>query len=532
MHKTLRLVFLSMLFVASGVLGHDDDAPGGKAPQKLGKVSFPTTCAMASQPRFERAVALLHSFWFVEAEKAFRDVLAHDPGCAIATWGIASVRIGNTFAGNATPADAKAAQEAIERGRAIGAKSDRERGYIDAVAAYWDAFAERPHGARMKSLSDAFEALAAKLPSDDEAQVFYAIYLTATQSPTDKTYAATLKAAGILEPQLVRQPEHPGVAHYLIHAYDYPPIAEKGLAAARRYSQIAPSAPHALHMPSHIFTRVGAWQDSAEANRRSADTARAERSPGDQLHALDYYVYANLQLGRDKEAGAAIEEAKTIAGLNPAGLPIWYALAAMPARYAIERGLWKDAALLEPRESRFAYTAAMTHYARALGAARSGDAVAADKSAQELGEIAKDLRATKNDYWATEVRVQYMGAQAWAAFAAGKRTEAVDLMRAAVELEDQSEKSAVSPGRLIPARELLGDMLLESGRAAEALAEYERSQVRDPNRLRALYGAGMAAAQAGDKDKAKLYFSRIAGLAGASDTRPELRRAREYLAAN
>ena len=292
---------------------------GGKAPQKLGKVSFPTTCAAESQPRFERAVALLHSFWFPEAEKAFRDVLAHDPGCAIATWGIASLRIGNTFAGNATPGDAKVAQEAIDRGRAIGAKSERERGYIEAVAAYWNGFAERPHGARMKTLSDAFEALAARLPDDDEAQVFYAIYLTATQSPTDKTFATTLKAAAILEPQLVKHPEHPGVAHYLIHAYDYPPIAEKGLAAARRYSQIAPSAPHALHMPSHIFTRVGAWQDSAETNRRSADTARAERSPGDQLHALDYYVYANLQLGRDKEAGAAIEEAKTVAGLNPAG---------------------------------------------------------------------------------------------------------------------------------------------------------------------------------------------------------------------
>jgi len=527
-----RFVLLSSLFLCIGAWAHDDDAPGSKAPQKLGEVSFPTTCQAQSQPRFERAVALLHSFWFAEAEKAFRDVLAHDPGCAIATWGIASLRIGNTFAGNATPGDAKAAQEAIDRGRAIGAKSERERGYIEAVAAYWNGFSERPHGARMKSLAEAFEALAARLPEDDEAQVFYAIYLTATQSPTDKTFATTLKAAAILEPQLVRHPEHPGVAHYLIHAYDYPPIAEKGLAAARRYSQIAPSAPHALHMPSHIFTRVGAWQDSAETNRRSADTARAERSPGDQLHALDYYVYANLQLGRDKQAGAAIEEANTVAGLNPAGLAIWYALAAMPARYAIERGHWKEAAQLEPRESRFAYTAAMTLYAKALGAARSGDAAAAEKSAQELGEIAKDLRATRNEYWANEVRVQYVSAQAWAAFAAGKRAEALDLMRASTELEDQSEKSAVSPGRLIPARELLGDMLLESGRPVEALAEYERSQVRDPNRLRALYGAGLAAAQVGDKDKAKLYFGRIASLAGASETRPELRRASEYLAAN
>jgi len=529
--RASRFVVFCSLFLSLNTWAHEDDAPG-KAPLKLVEVSFPTTCAVASKARFERSVALLHSFWFAEAEKAFRDVLVHDPACAIATWGIASVRIGNTFAGNATPADAKIAQEAIDQGRAIGAKSESEKGYIEAVAAYWDRFSERPHGARMKSLSDAFEALAAKLPNDDEAQVFYAIYLTATQSPTDKTFASTLKAAAILEPQLARHPEHPGVAHYLIHAYDYPPIAEKGLAAARRYSQIAPSAPHALHMPSHIFTRVGAWQDSAETNRRSADTARAERSPGDQLHALDYYVYANLQLGRDRLALAAMEEANGVAGLNPAALPIWYSLAAMPARYAVERCMWKDAAQLEPRESRFAYTAAMTLYAKALGAARSGDPVAAEKAAKLLGEIAQDLRATKNDYWATEVRVQYMGAQAWAAFAAGKRTEALDLMRASAELEDQSEKSAVSPGRLIPARELLGDMLLENGNAPAALAEYERSQVRDPNRLRALYGAGMAAAQAGDKAKAKGYFARVAALAAGAEGRPELNRAREYLAAN
>ena len=527
----LRFVLVCALAFAGHARAHDDDA-AGKVPLKIGKVSFPTTCAAASQPRFERAVAMLHSFWFAEAEKAFRDVLAHDPACAIATWGIASVRIGNTFVGNATPADAKVAQEAIDHGRAVGAKSERERGYIEAVAAYWNGYAERPHGARIKSLSDAFEALAARLPNDDEAQVFYAIYLTATQSPTDKTFAATLKAAGILEPQLVKSPEHPGVAHYLIHAYDYPPIAEKGLPAARRYAQIAPSAPHALHMPSHIFTRVGAWQDSVESNRRSADTAKAENSPGDQLHALDYFVYANLQLARDKEAAAGIDEARGIGGLNPAGLPIWYSLAAMPARFAVERGMWKEAAALEPRESRFAFTGAMTLYAKALGAARSGDEATAAKAAVDLADIAKDLRATKNDYWATEVKVQSMGAEAWSAFAAGKRSEALELMRASADLEDQSEKSAVSPGRLIPARELLGDMLMESGRAVEALAEYERSQVRDPNRLRALYGAGLAAAQAGDKGKARGYFQRVAAQAGSSDSRPELRRVREYLAAD
>ena len=527
-------VLLSLAMLLSPltpVRAHDDDAAASKVPLQLGKVTFQNTCSPAVQPKFERSVALLHSFWFNEAEKAFGDVLKQDPTCAIATWGIATVRIGNTFAGNATPADAKAAQEAIARGRSIGAKSEREKGYIEAVAAYWDHYAE-PHGARMQALSRSFEALAARLPQDDEAQIFSAIYLTAIQSPTDKTFASTLKAAGMLEPLLVKYPEHPGVAHYLIHSYDYPPIAAKGVPAAKLYSKIAPSAPHALHMPSHIFTRVGAWAESAETNRRSADTAVKERSSGDQLHALDYLVYANLQLARDNEASAAIEEAKNASSLNPDARQIWYAVSAMPARYAVERGMWKEAASLEPRASRFSFATAMTLYAKALGAARSGDRGIAESATNELGEIAKNLRQMKDDYWATEVRVQYLGAQAWTAYAAGKRDEALALMRQAADLEDTSEKNAVSPGRLIPARELLGDMLLESGKPADALAEYEQSQVRDPNRLRGLYGAGLAASQAGDKAKAKLYFTRVATLTSGSSSRPELSKVREFLAVN
>jgi tetratricopeptide (TPR) repeat protein len=510
---------------------HDDDAAASKAPLKLGKVTFQNTCSKAAQPKFERSVALLHSFWFNEAEKSFREVLAQDPSCAIANWGIATVRIGNTFAGNATPADAKVAQEAIALGRAIGAKSEREKGYIDAVAAYWDNYAQ-PHGARMQALSKSFEALAARLPQDDEAQIFSAIYLTAIQSPTDKTFGPTLKAAGMLEPLLVKYPEHPGVAHYLIHSYDYPSIAAKGVPAAKRYAQIAPSAPHALHMPSHIFTRVGAWQESAETNRRSADTAVKEKSPGDQLHALDYFVYANLQLARDNEARAAIEEARKIGNLNPDARQVWYAVSAMPARYAVERGSWKEAAGLEPISSKYAFATAMTLYAKALGAARSGDLATADAATNELGEIAKNLRQMKDEYWATEVRVQYLGAQAWSAFAAGKRDEALALMREAATLEDTSEKNAVSPGRLIPARELLGDMLMEIGKPSDALAEYEQSQVRDPNRLRGLYGAGLAASQAGDKAKAQTYFRRVSALAGGSNARPELGKVKAFLSAN
>ena len=529
-HSAIRIAAVLWFFLtaATAAWGHEE----GKPPEQLGKVSFPTSCQPAVQAKFERAVALLHSFWFAEGEKAFRDVLAQDPGCAIAGWGIAAVLVGNTFVGGATPEVAKQAQEAIDRARSIGPKTDRERYYIEAVAEYWERFGDRPHGARMQSLANAFGQVAQRYPQDDEAQIFYAIYLTATQSPTDKTFAATLRAAAILEPQFAKHPEHPGVAHYLIHSYDYPPIAPKGLTAAKRYAEIAPSAPHALHMPSHIFTRVGAWHDSVTANRRSANVAKAANSPGDQLHALDYMTYAYLQLARDRDAALAIEEAKTVSNLNPAIMPIGYALAAMPARYAIERGMWKEAAQLEPRPTRFPFTEAISWFAKALGAARTGDIATAEMSAKELSVIAGGLAAAKNDYWATEVRVQHQAALAWIAYARGNRDAALVSMRSAVETEDASEKSAVSPGRLLPARELLGDMLMESGLPVEALDEYERSQLRDPNRLRGLYGAGLAAAQSGNREKAKYFYSRVAQLVGTSDSRPELKKVRAYLASN
>jgi tetratricopeptide (TPR) repeat protein len=502
-----------------------------KPPEQLGRVSFANSCAPAAQATFERAVALLHSFWWREGEKTFREVLELDPKCAIATWGIATILIGNTFAAGPTPAQAQQAKEAIERGRAIGAKTERERLFIEAVAQYYDRFAERSHGARIKSLSDAFEKVARRFPEDDEAQIFSAIYLTATQDPTEQTFASALKAAAILEVQFKKHPDHPGVAHYLIHSYDYPPIAGKGLAAAKRYSEIAPSAPHALHMPSHIFTRVGAWQESAASNLRSATVAKAEAEFVDQLHAMDYLVYAYLQLARDTDAQRVVEEAPGVRGAaRIRATP--YALAAIPARYAIERGAWKEAAQLQPQVTGFRFTAALTHFARALGAARSGDAAAAERDVQELTRIVDALKAAKDAYWTTEVEVQRLGAAAWVAFAKGNREAARDLMRAAADLEDKSEKSAVSPGRLVPAHELLGDMLLESSKPAEALAEYERSQVRDPKRFRSLYGAGQAAAQSGNRDKARYYFSKLLEMAGSGDVRPEMEKARRYLASN
>jgi len=498
--------------------------------EQLGKVSFPTSCDRKVQPQFDRAVAMLHSFWFQQGEKAFREVLERDPSCAVANWGIAAILIGNTFAGNATAQDAQKAKEAIQRARLTGAKTERERFYIEAIAEYYDRFGDRPHRARMKSLADAFEVVAKRFPKDDEAQIFYAIYLTATQLPTDKTFSAALKAAQILEAQFVKHPEHPGVAHYLIHSYDYPPIAEKGLNAAKRYAEIAPSAPHALHMPSHIFTRVGAWEASAATNKRSIEVSRTGQEPGGALHATDYMVYAYMQLARDNDANQALQDARRVGNIDPNNPGTAYALAAMPARIAIERGMWKEAAQLEARSSKILQADAITQFARALGAARSGDAAAAEKDVQELARIVDGLKTAKNDYWATEVEVQRLSAAAWTGYAKGNRDEALTLMRSTADLEDKSEKREGPPARLVPARELLGEMLLELKRPADALREFETSAKHEPNRFRGIYGAAQAAAESGDNAKAKRYFARLIELAGKGDSRPELDLAKAYLA--
>jgi Tetratricopeptide repeat len=517
-------LLLGLLGTAPAAQAHED----GASPKKLGQVDFANSCAPDAQESFERGVAWLHSFAFIAGEQAFRDALDRDPTCAIATWGIATVLIGNTFSVGPTPENARRALAAIDRGRAIGAKTERERAYIEAIAAYYDHFADRLQRARMLSLADAFEALAQRYGDDDEAQIFSALYLTASQSLADKSYARALKAAAILEAQFVKHPEHPGAAHYLIHSYDFPAIAHKGLPAALCYADIAPAASHALHMPSHIFTRVGLWRESIDTNARSIAAASAEKSFGEMLHAMDYMVYADLQLARDADADAVVKESL---GFANAAVVSLYARAAIPARYAVERDQWSEAAALaEPADSKYAYTEAMTLFARAVGAARSGNPAAAEKDIVRLAAIAAALKTAKNDYWATEVEVQRLGAAAWTAFAAGKHDEALGLMRSAADMEEASEKSAISPGRILPARELLGDMLLESGHSDEALAAYEAALVNDPKRLRSLYGAGRAAEAAGNPDKARYYFSRTVEMADANSSRPELIEARQYLA--
>jgi tetratricopeptide (TPR) repeat protein len=499
---------------------------------KLGKVEFPNSCSPEVQEKLVRGVAMLHSFYYSATQKAFEEVAAQDNSCAIAAWGYASILMLNPLAGiGASPKGAQEAQAAIDKGRKMGAKTQRERDYLEAVAAYYEDFANKTERARQLARAKAYEALAAKYPDDDEAQVFYAVYLAATQLPSDQSYSAYLKAAGILEKQFVKHPDHPGVAHYLIHSYDAPPIAAQGVSAARRYAEIAPDAPHALHMPSHIFTRVGAWADSAATNRRAATVAKKSNEPDQALHAMDYMTYAYLQLARDGEARKVLEEARTVDANLPAPTGP-YALAAMPARYVIERGAWREAAQLKPVPSKYPYTEAMTHFARALGAARSGDPDAAQTDVERITTIRDELKAVKNDYWANEVEVMRLSSLAWISLAQKKGNEALGLMRQAADIEDKSEKNIVTPGRLLPARELLGDMLMELKRPTEALKEYEASQLREPDRYRGLYGAGQAAVQSGNSNKARQYFSKLVELVGSGDLRPEMENARRYLASN
>jgi tetratricopeptide (TPR) repeat protein len=526
--SSARNVLLPILLAAAGAAAaHDDD----KASGGLGKVRFQNSCSPAVQEKLQEAVAMLHSFFYAAAAPAFEDIGREDPRCAIAAWGYASILMNNPLAGiGAAAKDAPLAQGAIDKGRAMKAKTRRERDYLEAVAAYYENFASRTERERQLARAAAYEKLAAKYPKDDEAQIFYAVYLAGTQLQSDQTYAAYLKAAAILEKQFKKHPGHPGVAHYLIHSYDAPPIAKDGVPAARRYAKIAPDAPHALHMPSHIFTRVGAWSESAATNSRSFAVAVRSSEFDEATHASDYMTYAYLQLARDGEARKAIDAAQAVKGFNPARFVAPYALAAMPARFVVERADWRAAAQLEPRQDKYPFTVAITHFARALGAARSGDAAAAQKDLERIAALGEELKAAKNAYWANEVEVMRLSAAGWTALAQGRSDEALAAMRQAADLEDKSEKHIVTPARLLPARELLGDMLLELKRPAEALKEYEGSQKREPNRLRGYYGAGLAASQAGERAKAKAYFGRLVAMAGKGDPRPELDTARAWLA--
>jgi hypothetical protein len=474
--------------------------------KELGTVHFPTSCTPKAQELFDQAMLFQHSFWYSASARAFEDVLRADPQCAIAYWGYAQSLLANPF--NPTPAkNLPLGVETVRRGQAVGAKTRRENDYIASIGAYYAGYDKLDQRKRVQNYLAAMEKLAKTYPEDDEAQIYYALALDMAASPSDKTYANQLKAAAILEPIFKRKPRHPGVAHYLIHTYDYPPIAARGLDAAKRYAEIAEAAPHAQHMPSHIFTRVGYWKESVESNTAAARIAKAEKEPDDQLHASDYMVYAYLQMGQESKAREVIEEMVTVTGFNAERNTGPFALAASPARYAVERSDWKAASQLEVRPTKFAYVEAITRFARALGAARGGNPEAAKQEIARLTELRDKLRAANDAYWADQVDIQLQAANAWTLYAEGRHAEALAAMTNAAEAEDKTEKGTVTPGPLAPAREMLGAMLLEHGAYADALAAFEATLKKEPNRLVATAGAAKAAEKAGDAAKASAYHA-------------------------
>ena len=527
--RTLVVAGVTALFAVEAAFAQQSHA--SSPPEQLGKVYFPTSCSPAVGKQFDRALALLHSFWAKDAIQGFNAVLQQDPDCAIAYWGIAMSAQQNPLTGQEPNASAtKDALAGLDRAKAIGAKTQRERDYLAAVDLIYRDADKIDFRARRLAYEKAMEALSQRYPEDTEAAIFYALSLDMTASLTDKTYANQLKAAAILEKVLLQQPDHPGVAHYLIHSYDYPPIAERGLGAARLYAQIAPNNPHALHMPSHIFTRLGMWQDSIESNVRSAAAAKAENNGQEQAHAMDYLVNAYLQLGEDADAKRVVAESASIS-VNPAIFIGHYALAAMPARYVVERHAWAEAIVLQPRSTKFLFPDAITYFARGLGYARTGNVASAKNEESSLVQLRDDLAAQKNTYWSNQVEVQRLAVNGWIALAQGAQVDALLSMRTAADLEDSMEKHIVTPSPVVPARELLGEMLLEVGQPAEALKAFEASSLREPNRFRGTYGAAQAAALAGDRDKAMKYYAKFIALAQKGDrTRPEIPLAMAYLA--
>jgi hypothetical protein len=464
----------------------------GAPTEKLGTVHFATSCSPRVAPQFDRAVALLHSFEFGASIQAFNEVLAADSTCAMAYWGIALSRWTNPMAaGNRSVAQLQQGKQAVDAAMHLGDHaSERERGYIHAVGQLYDDFEHKDQRTRVVAYANAMNELAMRQPADTEAMIFYAISLTASAPPTDKTYANQLKAGAILEPLWAKQPNHPGLAHYIIHTYDYPPLADKARAAAQRYASIAPSAAHALHMPSHTFTRVGMWEESVETNNRSIKVALSAGSIAEALHASDYAMYAYLQMGKDSDAKAILDglpalaarfDPNAITGAAP-GFAGIFALAAIPARWVLERNAWAEAAVLEPKASAYPYTEAMTYFARALGASHTGDLAKSKAAIDSLASIQQRLSAKGEGYWAEQVGIQHLAAQAWLDLAEHRENDALTRMREAATREDATETNAVSPGPLAPARELLGDMLMELNRPAEARVEYRATLQKEPNR--------------------------------------------------
>ena len=548
MAKKNLLAWLSIMLIGYAASGaslaqqHGHDSLHSVSSGQLGQVSFPISCSAAAQAEFNRAMALFHSFWFDPAKQSFGKVLEHDPGCGIAHWGIAIMSMGNPFTWPPNPNAMKAAEAALLDARRVGARSERERDYIAALAVLFEDWANTDYRPRAVAYERAMKELAARHPADDEAKMLHALALIATALPSDKTFANQREAAAILEPLFRKYPRHPGVAHYLIHNYDYSELAERGLPAARDYAKIAPAVPHALHMPSHIFSRVGSWPDMVDSNRASYLAAKAELKETtlgvgtyDALHAMDYLVFAHLQQAQDEAAKAYLDEIAAIRKVNVENFVAAYAFAAIPARFALERGDWKQAAALELKPadlawSKFPQAEAILVFARGLGAARGGDVAAARRDVERLQALKAAMTEAKLNYWAGQADFQITTVNAWIALAEQRADEALQLMQAAAAAEDASDKHPVTPGNVAPSRELLAEMLMLLDAPAQALAEFERSLQRDPRRFRSVYGAAQAAEAAGKGLAARDFYTRLWNQAIRRDTeRKELAQARAFL---
>jgi tetratricopeptide (TPR) repeat protein len=486
----LRRISLGLLFLVP--FSSAQEAHNHGVPEKLGKVSLPISCAPAVQDQFNRAVALLHSFAYDAAENAFQAVAKQDPNCAMAHWGAAMAYFHPLWE-PVPPATIPLAQKEIQLAQQIGTKSERERQFLHALSLIYQDAGTVPYATRASNYEHAMAKLAADNRKDVEAQVFYALALLANESPTDKTHAKQKQAVELLMPLDRAYPDHPGIPHYLIHACDNAELAQEGLPAARAYSLIAPSAPHALHMPSHIFTRLGLWDDSITSNLASQHAARQQGDTGEELHAMDYLVYAYLQSGREKEAALVIQQLKDMPGLQAADFKIGYASTAMPIRYMVERAQWADAAAIVPPTAAPPQVIAIAVWARGLGLARTGHATEAHAEVDRLHQLEDQLRASGNDYWAVQVEIMKQEVIAWSAQAENKPDEAVSLMRTAADKEDAIEKLPVTPGPIVPAREQLGYLLLEQNHPGQAKKEFETSLVNAPGRRGSLQGEAQAA---------------------------------------
>ena len=553
-------VFLAVLIAGSTALDAETAAvPEPGELRAAGTVDFPVSCTPAARPEFVRGVALLHSFFYEEARRIFTDVAAKDPTCAMAQWGIAMTWWHPIWT-PPTPDEMSAGKAAIEKAMGMTAGTDRERGFIQALNVYYHtsdspnagAVGQSCHGPvgarnRVVAYEKAMRQLSEKYPADFEAQTFYAFAILAAgyATPTDTTLAKQLQAAALLEKLWKTNPNHPGVTHYLIHSYDYPALAERGLAAARSYGSIALGVPHALHMPSHIFTRLGMWEESIAANRSSADASRAyaamrhrDATEAEELHALDYLAYSYLQEGQDAKAKEIVDFAATVRKTNPElDFVAAYALAAIPSRYALERNAWSDAAALRipavPHWSSFPSFEGLIEYSHALGRAHTGDIEGARKAIDRMRQLRDATTDPNFDYFKRQLDQQMQAASAWVAYGENKKEEAVTMLRRAADAEDILGKHPVSPGALVPAREQLGDLLLELDRPKEAQQEFEAALKIYPRRFRGLYGAAQAAERSGEKEKANHYYAKLVEQTAKADGfRSELAELREYRTAD